>query len=253
MYQNIEEFYNTECAEEERLASQAGQVEYMTTMRYLLKCCPPKSRILDACAGTGIYAFKLAELGYEVVASDLVKANVEKMRRLNTADPLLAEICQTDILDLSRFENESFDIVLNLGAYYHLDDPARARAIAESLRVLKKDGIYFLSYINRFANFVGRAEDMNKDFGLFERFMKTGTVDGVFFAATPEAVERELMAFGLEVLHHIAADGPLFHLRDSINAMSSDIFKRFMKIHLATCETGSTLGCSEHGLVVCMK
>jgi 2-polyprenyl-3-methyl-5-hydroxy-6-metoxy-1,4-benzoquinol methylase len=110
MYQNIGEFYDNECAEEDRLSSQAGQVEYITTMRYLLKCCPPKCRILDACAGTGIYAFKLAEYGYEVTAGDLIESNVEKMRRQNAAVPLLSEISQTDIRDLSRFENERFKV-----------------------------------------------------------------------------------------------------------------------------------------------
>lgn len=44
-------------------------------MHYLKKFIKKGSVILDGCAGTGNYAFPLAESGYEVVAGDVVPAN----------------------------------------------------------------------------------------------------------------------------------------------------------------------------------
>lgn len=46
------------------------------TTRYLDKIINPNSKILDACAGTVIYAFYLAENGHKVTAGDLIEKNV---------------------------------------------------------------------------------------------------------------------------------------------------------------------------------
>lgn len=44
-----------------------------------------------------------------------------------------------DATDMSIFEDESFDVVLNMGPFYHLVDISdREKCIRESLRVLKK-------------------------------------------------------------------------------------------------------------------
>ena len=75
-------------------------------MNYIKKVSAKGCRILDACAGIGIYAFPLAECGYE---------------------------------------DEHFDVVLNLGAYYYMCNvEEQIDAIKESLRVLKKDGSIFI-------------------------------------------------------------------------------------------------------------
>lgn len=48
-------------------------------------------------------------------------------------------------MDLSMFDDNSFDVVLNFGAFYHLkDEEDRIKSIAESMRVLKPHGIYCL-------------------------------------------------------------------------------------------------------------
>ncbi|MDD4264735.1 MAG: hypothetical protein PHI65_09755 [Firmicutes bacterium] len=47
--------------EERRLSvDKAHLVEYLTTVRYFEKLFPRGAKILDACAGTGIYSFYLA-------------------------------------------------------------------------------------------------------------------------------------------------------------------------------------------------
>ena len=47
----IQQFYHTECDESKRLSSQAGQIEYITTMKYLKMYCKENLSVLDACAG----------------------------------------------------------------------------------------------------------------------------------------------------------------------------------------------------------
>lgn len=118
-------------------------VKLFTILMILNKKC----RILDACAGTGIYAFELAKRGHEVIAGDLIDANVEKMRKRQEENNLLKHIYEGNILNLSQIEDNSFDVVMNLGAYYHLcNREEREKGIKESLRVLKDGGIIAAFY-----------------------------------------------------------------------------------------------------------
>lgn len=254
MNSDLLQFYQSECDEGARLRSQAGQVEFRTTMHHLRRWCPPGARVLDCCAGTGVYSFALAEEGYRVCAGDLVPKNVCQIAARQRETPLLESVFQADMTDLSRFEDGSFDAVLCLGAYYHLCcEEERLAAVREGLRVLRPGGRFFLAYLNRYANFVQYAPEMPADFALFERYLETGVTNGLFYAATPEMVEGEMSALGLEILQNVAADGPLFYLRDAIDRMSPAVFERYLAAHLRQCGVRSNLGVSEHGLLCCKK
>lgn len=60
--EEIQKFYHEDCNESQRLNCQSGQIEYITTMKYLKKYCQKGMSVLDACAGGGIYSFPLADL-----------------------------------------------------------------------------------------------------------------------------------------------------------------------------------------------
>ncbi|WP_315110008.1 class I SAM-dependent methyltransferase [Clostridium intestinale] len=256
MEDEILKFYHEFNDESERLESNPGRVEFITTMAYLNKVIPKNSSILDACAGAGKYAFALAKEGHSIVAGDLVDINVNMIREQQKGTPLLNDIYEGSILDLSRFKDESFDVVLNFGAYYHIcDDGKREKSTSESLRVLKKGGIYALAYINRYANFYGHAEEMLLDFDMFEYYMQNGHLENsnLFYASSPEMVENEMKNFNLKQLYNIASDGPVFYIRDTLNKMPEDTFDRYVRMHLSICENRSTLGISEHGLFIGRK
>lgn len=256
MGEEILKFYHEFNNESERLESNPGRVEYITTMTYLNKTISKNSRILDACAGSGKYAFALAKEGHSVVAGDLIDVNVDMIRKQQSSNPLLSEIYEGSILDLSRFKDESFDVVLNFGAYYHLcDDGERERSISESLRVLKKGGIYALAYINKYANFYGHAEEMLLNFDMFEYYMENGHLENsnLFYASSPETVENEMKYFKLKQIYNVASDGLLFSMRDTLNKMSEDTFDKYTKMHLSICKNRTTLGISEHGLFIGRK
>ncbi|GKU25214.1 class I SAM-dependent methyltransferase [Clostridium folliculivorans] len=256
MENEILRFYHEFNNESERLKSNSGRVEYITTMTYLNKVIPKNSSVLDACAGSGKYAFALAKEGHSIVAGDLVDVNVNMIREQQKDTPLLNDIYEGNILDLSRFKDESFDVVLNFGSYYHIcDDMKRKESISESLRVLKKGGIYALAYINRYANFYGHAEEMLLNFDMFEYYMHNGHLENsnLFYASSPEMVENEMRNFKLKQLYNVASDGPLFCMRDTLNKMPEDTFARYVRMHLSICENRTILGTSEHGLFIGRK
>ena len=69
MMTELEKYYN-KFNEEKRLKSRHGQVEFITSMKYIHKYLPKREhgqvKILDVGAGTGRYSVALAEEGYDV-------------------------------------------------------------------------------------------------------------------------------------------------------------------------------------------
>ena len=164
----------------------------------------------------------------------------------NSKRQKLKQIYQGSVLNLSRFEDQSFDIVLNLGSYYHLCDEAdRQKSLSETLRVLKDGGIYVIAYINRCANYMAHFAELKDNFSFLVNYMNEGSIENssLFYATTPEMIEEDLMKQNLRFLHHIATDG----------RMSKDDFREFMNLHLSLCDKKSNLGYSEHGLIIAQK
>lgn len=55
-----------------------------------------------------------------------------------------------DATDMYCFQDASFDVVLNMGPFYHLiDKKARKKCLEGSLRVLKIGGYFVVAYIPR--------------------------------------------------------------------------------------------------------
>ncbi len=134
--------------EDERLTkNKAAQVEFYTTIKYIEKYLTPASRILDIGAGTGVYSLYFAGKGYSVSALELADANIAVFRSKLT-DDVHVDLQQGNALDLSRYEMNSFDIVLLFGPLYHLhEEKDRRKCIEEAKRVCKPDGKIFFAFI----------------------------------------------------------------------------------------------------------
>lgn len=64
--------------EENRLTTnQARKIEFITTTRIFEEIIPPRCKILDCAAGTGAYAFWLADRGHDVTATDITPRHVK--------------------------------------------------------------------------------------------------------------------------------------------------------------------------------
>jgi 2-polyprenyl-3-methyl-5-hydroxy-6-metoxy-1,4-benzoquinol methylase len=223
------------------------KLEYLTTVEYFNRLFQPGSKILDACAGTGIYSYYLAEQGHKVTSCDLVPNNVDLMKQQEKAN-LLKDIQVMNVLDLSALADESFDVVLCMGALYHLNEETdKMRAIQECLRILRPGGILVLSYINRFAQFIVSAEEGLKNIENAVRIFYNRT-DSVFTYTTPEEIERLASQLGIRKIKHIGADGMIYALSEKMNGATEDCLEQLYGYHLATCEEPGILGASLHGL-----
>lgn len=124
MKENLERYY-TAFDEEHRLLSQSGQVEYLTTMKYIRESWSgnKNKRILEIGAGTGRYCVALAQEGYQVDAVELTEHNLQILKAKLVGDEKLHAV-QGNALDLSDYKDNTFDLTLILGPLYHLGSKA---------------------------------------------------------------------------------------------------------------------------------
>ena len=142
--ENLIKYYN-KFNEDKRLTRRHGIVEYITTMKYIHKYLKAKKnpKIIDVGAGTGKYSITLHNEGYDVTAVELVKHNLMYIKKAN---PNIKSY-QGNALNMKRFKDKTFDIVLLFGPMYHLiSEEEKLKALSEAKRILKDDGIILISY-----------------------------------------------------------------------------------------------------------
>ena len=215
--------------EEDRLTTNnARRIEFVTTIKALEDILPSQGKILDCAAGTGIYALYYAERGYAVTALDITPRHVEIIdKQLQSSDfDMVTGV--NDATDLSKFADQSFDIVLCMGPIYHLiDEQLRRKCIAECIRVLKKGGYLVVAYINRFFVFpyIASSDKKYLKTDLSKKLIETGIIEhddpNCFWTdsyyAIPEDLEEELKENRLTIVDHLATDGlsPLFEYSEA--------------------------------------
>lgn len=154
---SIEQYY-AEFAEQERLNSGMGQLEFERSKRILRRFLPPPPAVIaDVGGGTGPYSFWLSELGYETHLVDSSEKLVELCKsriRANPQAPSPRSVEVGDARSLSQRDRSS-DVVLMFGPLYHLTERSeRVRAIREAGRILKPGGYVFAATISRVASFM---------------------------------------------------------------------------------------------------
>jgi len=249
----IVDHYTNNYLEEIRLTKDnAHRTEFLTTVRYFDKLFTPGSHILDACAGTGVYSFYLAEKGHIVTAGDITPHHVELMQANQNAAKLASvQVC--DVLNMPQFESDSFDVVLCMGALYHLHDPAdKQKAVDECVRICKPGGLVALAYVLPWASVYN---ELTGDLGNMEELLGwlNNQDEAVFTVSTPAEIEGYAEKCGLAKLHQVATDGPMCGMAEKLNAATEENFQKYMQWHYSVCEEPSILGASMHGLYVGRK
>ena len=140
--------------EDNRLRSQHGSVELLTTMRYVEKYLQPGMRVLEIGAATGRYSHALARQGYKVDAVELVQHNIDIFKD-NILPGEDVRIFHGNAKNLDMLGDNTYDITLLLGPMYHLFTvPEQLEALSEAIRVTKKGGVIFAAYCGNEATMV---------------------------------------------------------------------------------------------------
>lgn len=253
----LEQYYN-KFNEEKRLSSRHGQVEYITTMKYIHKYLEdmPQAAILDIGAGTGRYSVALAQEGYDVTAVELVKYNLGILKSKNSS----VKAYQGNALNLRRFADESFDMTLLFGPMYHLyTEEDKQKALAEAKRVTKPNGIILVAYcmneycVLTYAFKEGHIRECLQKDRLTEDFHSSAEAKDLYDYVRIEDIDALNEAAGLKRIQIISPDGPANYMRPVLNAMDEETFSLFIQYHLATCERADLIGAGAHTVDILRK
>lgn len=251
--------------EEERLTTNnARKIEFITTTRIFDEVFDKNLKILDCAAGTGAYAFYLAEKGHNVVATDITPRHINYIKEQLKLKEYNIETSVLDATDLDIFEDETFDVVLNMGPFYHLADRRqREKCFSECLRVLKKDGILVTAYIPRYYVFqyVALSDSKFLDDSLAKQIINTGELrhddEKCFWTdtyyASSEEMEKLYHNKHLQIIDHFAQDGitPLLH--EKVDKWTEEQYAIWCEYHYSTCREKSILGASNHVIIIGRK
>ncbi|MBR4960506.1 MAG: class I SAM-dependent methyltransferase [Clostridia bacterium] len=258
--------YYSRYDEEGRLLSRHGQVEYLTTMRYIHRYLTPGTRILEIGAGTGRYSLALASEGYEVTAVELIPHNLALLREKITPEMRISTH-QGNALDLSFLPEGAYDMVLVLGPMYHLyESQDKITALTEALRLTRSGGIIGIAYCMADATVFQYCfqRDESGSYRIHD-LMRRGLVDNDFrLYSTPaelfelirrDDADRLLAHFApqAERLHFIGTDMGTKYMQENIDTMDEETFRLYLAYHNTICERPDLAGASHHTLDIWKK
>lgn len=247
----VQEIYRRKSENDRLNKSQAARVEFLTTVRYIEKYLAPGAKILDVGAGAGEYSLHFARKGYSVSALELADANIATFRaKVTDDDPI--DLVQGNAMDMSRYDNDSFDIVLLLGPLYHLRDEAdKIRCIEEAKRVCKPDGKIFFAFITN-DMVILTMQQAHADYLMTGDYNKeTFKLDDFPFVFHTVDHCRELLCkAGITICHEVASDGASELLQDLVNGLDEASYQQYLRFHFYICEKPEFLGMSNHLLFI---
>ncbi|MGE5580200.1 MAG: class I SAM-dependent methyltransferase [Bacillota bacterium] len=263
MSRRVESFYDSS-AQYEWDRMDRHRMEFHATLRAMREFTPPRSTILDVGGGPGRYSIELAKAGHKVTLLDLSSKNVEMAKqKAKELGVQLVDFVHGNALDLSRFADGTFDVVLLMGPLYHLVEPAdRDRAIREALRVLRPGGLLFAAFITRYAVYMDLLKSdpslIGRQAKAYERIVDTGVhiptdqnpgfTDAHFIH--PMEIEPLMSGHGLTTLRLAVAEGLIAPVEAAVNALPEDLFEAWVDVCYRLGTDPITWGAGEHMLYV---
>lgn len=264
MSNDVVNYYENYKEEDRITTNNARRIEFITTCNFFDELFNRKMEVLDCAAGTGAYAFHLADQGHKVTATDITPRHIEYIKEHLKDKAYLMKTDVLDATDMSMFKDESFDVVLNMGPFYHLiSNEQRTKCFSESMRVLKKGGLLVIAYIPRLYlnQMIVMADSRYIDKTLLNQIKNTGVLSSddpkCFWTDTYYSSYDEMQELykdnGLDIVKHFAQDGmaPLFH--NNVDSWNEEQFDTWYKYHLSVCEERSIIDMSNHVVIIGRK
>lgn len=248
--ENLINYYN-KFNEDKRLNTKHGEIEYITTMKYIHKYLKPNNKIIEIGAGTGKYSISLSNEGYDVTAVELVKHNLKEIeKKSNKVKTILG-----NAINLKKIKNNTYDITLLLGPMYHLiTKEEKIKALEEAKRITKKNGIIIVAYcMNDYAVLIHGFRDNYikeaiKNNDIDSNFHLTPKNTDLYSRVTIDDINELNKIVNLERIKIISSDGPSNYIRNILNKMDEETFNIFINYHLSTCERPDLIGAGAHTL-----
>ena len=257
-------------AEGERLGRADHQIEKLRTQELLRRYLPPAPGvILDIGGGAGVYAFWLAERGYQVHLVDGVPLHIAQAQAAaqKAGGHPLASIQLGDARTLDHPDN-SADGALLLGPLYHLIEQSdRILALREAHRALRPGGVVLAAGINRFASTIVALQEGlidDAEFApIYEQDLRCGqhrnpTDDPNYFTTAffhhPQELIDEIIEAGFRYEILLAIEGPVRIMKNFTEQWGKpEIQERLLNITRLVEAEPSLWGVSPHIMAIGKK
>ena len=218
MRNEMQEFYQNKYNENERMQRQP--LEFFRCKEIISRYIDSDNmEIADIGGATGAFSFWLTQMGHNVHLLDYTPLHIEqakeKGKELNAA---LSSYTLGDARQIP-YSNDTFDIVLEMGPLYHLQNERdRIQCLSEARRTLKSGGTIICEAISRYANlFEGFRHNLIEDdrfVDILNENLESGNHspgDTPYFTTaffhTPEILVEELKQAGFCDISIIAVEG----------------------------------------------
>ena len=246
-----------------------GRLEFAVHKAWIGRYLPvPPARVLDIGGGPGRYSIWLAEQGYRVTLADLSPELLEVAKGKATEFGVtLEDIVEANAMELSQFEDESFDAALCMGPMYHLIlEEDRRRVVSELGRVLKPGGMVFTTFLNRMQTLRVAVQQDIPFFtpytaDMIKKYHQTGVLDwqgipGTFNLAYlffPEEIAPFMEAGGFETVELVASQSHAAHLQKDMALFAErqpDLYSWALAEFIEQANEPSILGSGFHILYI---
>lgn len=245
------------------------QVEFEVVLHFLSQFLPSEGHVLDLGGGPGRYSVELAIRGYEVSLVDLAEEHIKLANQKFQGKGVSHKIKQCiagDALDLSRFEDQTFDAGLCMGPLYHFPMfHERLQCLRECHRVLKPGAPLFAMVIPRctYIRDALRSDEFGdlgkKGLAVLEEIFHQGTssasqIPNTYFCY-PHEVEDWFQQTGFEIVQFASTHGFAAFMDEKINRIASnaETWNGLIKLIIATSTDPGSFTAAEHLLCIGRK
>lgn len=237
------------------------RMEFYINLRYMREFLPGENlRILDLGGGPGRYSVELTKDGHELTLIDLSDFNISEAERLCAEEGVtIHKMFQGDALDLSSIKDDSFDVVLAMGPFYHIkDETLRKQCINGIKRVLKNNGTLFTAHLSRCAFFKYIVKELPEQIDQFyenlHHIIDTGLKkysDGdVFTDNTYCDFSENILEFmtkqGFTNGQVIASEGLVDLIEDKLEELDSKYFDKIAELNYRFCKDPHPVNAASH-------
>jgi ubiquinone/menaquinone biosynthesis C-methylase UbiE len=253
-------------AHEEWSRLETRRVEFGVTCLALDEFLPPTpARILDVGSGPGRYAIRLAGAGYAVSLVDVSQRSLDvAAEKASEAGVRFHDAVRASAHNLTAFQSNEFDAVLQLGPLYHMKSmEARLTALHEALRVTRPGGMLFAAHLNRYS-VVRYAAKMRpwqlsqaRDF--IDSILRDGVGDAAdgflrtCYCADPAEIRPLMERAGWHTVAMVGCEGIVADVEERLNELDAAQFANWVALNYQLGRKPDLLASSAHILYIGQK